>query len=253
MGQIYEKMDNYEMVVGNIKSFLLMQGIDPAKDLWAFLDKGYALTMRKTEAMLPEIAFYLDAGSSPTGAAKVMKTVYNNIEKFLVETKKQMDPDIMGMIAHKKVEAGNPDEYSLSMDFSKLSEEKRKDLSKELTAYPLLFSYGLDKNNLAYLKFGAAGTEANKTLAEDSEFEQGLGYIKGYERGVTYINVQNVIGFADRFVAMAKSQDGDAMKKDLEVYEIFKKYAAPFRSIVMGAGQLANDGSQMEAFIHIAK
>lgn len=248
----YEQMEGFKEGLQNLKFFLALQGIDAEKDLLAFMDKGFAFVIREGYWLVPGIDLYIDAGSQPEGAEKVMEKIHNAINTYFLNQNaadpvEELQPKLSEMFLNEKVSDNN---YRFSFNFSKIPSEELTTIPKEIVEKGIQITYGVNNDNLLYISFIPATT--TKTLADDETFKKAQEFVKGMENGIGYINPGEISRYLN-LVQIMIEEKGPMPPETKTVFEKAKAYLTPFKSLIFASGAVKGSEMEIGGFLHIAK
>lgn len=249
---IAQQDPDFDQAMAELKSFLGSQQLDLEKDILSFLDRGFALLLEDNSSVIPSIGFYLDVGSNPDGASKVMAKINQAIDQAFEQAKLET-PELPMLVDKEEVVAGRL--WKFRLNFDAVLTQAPPEVAKKLTGQKVEFYYGiLDGNILAFaLKpdlekvFGK-----DKSVAQGEEYRQAMSYLKGADRSVGYMAPAQVFVYLDRLLKLA--EDAGAMDRtSLAEYELAKSYLMPLKSLSFGTAAPEKDHIYSEAFLHIGK
>jgi hypothetical protein len=215
-------------------------GIDLKEDILSWMDKGFAMVLQRNDSMVPAISFYIDAGSNPEGAKKIINILDTAISQIYDEMLANPDPgmNIEKMIKKEVVQVGKSDMNKFSFDFSAMSDAEllAAGLPSGIFTEPIEFYYGLTNNNYFVLStysgldkdFGDGFVSVGSTL----EVEEGRELIKDYPYNLSYISVEETFKYVDRIFADMEKVEGPMDEKDRKAYELVKAFLAPIKYMI---------------------
>ncbi len=270
--EAYKNLEGFDKLGSGVNSGLKNLGIDPEKDLLSFLDKGFAVVFRDGGSIVPAIEFYVDAGSNPAGAKKVLGKIYDVIGRMLDQA---ADPAVKNIISNEQAQDGS---YLLKIDLNK-AEKGQIDpaLEQMVPGKTIEFRYGLDSQNMLSLVLNPL-TAGGKPLSENEEFKTVLAFVNGYDESMTYIAVAPLMNYVDRFVEFAKSSGSNsaaggtsaaanganttangtsggsnATANGFADYDTFKQFITPVKSFIFATKKPSGGEIEMQGFVHIGK
>jgi hypothetical protein len=241
ISEIYKDLKGFDKVSKSINDGLLNVGIDPEKDLLSFLDKGFAFEVSDGGAMIPSVAFYIDAGSNPDGAKKVLSKIYDTVQQALSQNK---DQDAAKMIKHEKKEEGGGLKYTLDVNLKAAEDTGNNPFDS------FGIGYGLNADNLLYFGLNMSDKEGQKTLDQNPEFIKAKNHISGFDVGLGYFETAPLIAYADRMVDYL-GRNGTMSQQDKDIYARIKKYIMPVKSIIFSSSRFSGDLAEMRGFVRI--
>jgi len=253
MMKLYQHLEGFEEGMAQVRQALEAEGIDFDNDLLGFMDKGYAFGMYDSGMMIPSLGIFIDASSNRGGAEKVMDVLAEGVDAFEDGFKSEAPDEFDAALTHEKAATKGGDNSELAFDASLLPDETMGAAPEELRDLRLEFNYGITTDDLAYFAFYPdfeAGSY--ETLGSQKTFTDDLALIPGYDRGVTYIDVQAIMAYVDRIVAYIVAVEGGSIE-DMAEYELVKSYILPIKSIVFAAKESGEGEAEMEGFIRIGE
>lgn len=248
MVQMYKNMEGFEDAMNSMRSALKAQGIDFDNDMLGFMNKGYALAVYDLGSIVPSLGIFIDASSNRAGAEKVIKQLYTGIDSQLQD----ISPDFESLLSHEESVTKGQQNYRLKLDISKLPEEELADIPTDLQSTRLEFHYGVNTDDLAYFAFYPGFDRNDYTTMERNEsFRSALANIPGFDRGVSYFDIEGMMNYVDRVVDFAQRIEGGSAD-DLDEYQMVRTYIVPFKSLIMAAAETGDGEIDMQGFVRIA-
>ncbi len=248
MIEMYSDMREMANVISMVKGSLMMNGLDLEDDLLVFMDKGYVFELQTGDGLIPYFGFYVDASSSPESAKKVMTKISDGIGGYFRE--EGVDEKVLDAVKNEQVECGG-ECYMFTFDFNELPADAKENVVPELMKEPIKFSYGVNSDNLAYFTlYPDFGEEEYETLEQNTDFQEAMKYIEGYDLQVSYLDIDLFLAYVDRWVQFGMSLEGNG--DDTAEYDLVMEYLKPFKFMVMGAKEISDEELEMEGFIKIA-
>ena len=253
----------YQSLVANVGSVATMakdlqamkvslseQGMDLDKDLLSFLDKGYALSIDDSGFLIPNFGFYLDASSNPDGAVKVAKKLDEVVNQMLNNANIN-SPQFSTVLTREEMVPGKlwkikfvPDLFLTALP---------QIVAKKLSGQKYELYYGLNADNVLLVAF-QPDLERNwggsTNVASGQEFSIAEKFIKGADKGVTYLSPNQVVIMLDRLMNLAVETGAPV---DRTEYDLVKSYLIPVKSVIFGYKGMEQGIVQSLAFIHIAQ
>jgi hypothetical protein len=235
------------------------------KDLYVFMDKGFAFLIRDNGSVVPTAAFVLDASSNPLSAKNVLGKIFNVLER----ARQSGDAAFAKITTHEKKENVGVD-YSMKVDMEALiGTQEEESVFKDVAGAPvsLQLDYGLDGDDIFYIGlnyFTGAGAHvadekvvgsqvtqgSGANLESDKEFKKMQEFISGYNNGVTYFVTAPVLNYADRIVE-SNAKKGTLSAEDKLLYDNVRQYIVPVKSLIFGNAKATAGSVDTQGFLRI--
>ena len=250
--------DDFERIKRLMKSYI---GLDLENDILVWMDKGYAFAMQRNDGLIPGLSLYIDASTDPKSAAKTTEVIDTAFNQLVDSVMADGDPLLEKILNKKLVKMGETeDELNLvSIDFTQLTEEELKtaEIPAGLFNEPLEIYYGLTKNNLfvfsTYTGLKEEWGKKELTVAENPAVKESMIYLNNYPYQFSYLNIDETVKYAERFIVLMEGVKGDSIPKDVaEAFQKVKNYLAPIKYLVGGNQKVENIAEGM-MFIKMEK
>lgn len=247
MMQMYKNMEGFDEGMDAMKSALQAQGIDFDSDVLGFMDRGYAMGFYDLGSIIPSFGMFVDASSNRAGAEKVMAQLYSGIDGQLQDLPAELEP----LLSHEESVTKGQQNYGLALDITKLPEEELAEVPEELRSTKLEFHYGVDTDDLAYFAFYPGFDVGDYTTMETNDrFRDALADIPGFDRGISYFDIEGTMAYVDRVVDFAQRMEGGSAD-DLGEYQMVRAYVSPIKSLIMAAAEAAEGEVELQGFLQI--
>ncbi len=244
--EAYKNLEGFDQLSEGVTSMFAGVGIDAEKDLKAFMDKGFAFVLADNGSSVPVVSMLWDVSADSAGAKRIAGIIYDSIEKFLVS----LDEEVKKSITHqKKDESGEPG-YVLTLDLKALNGGEVNGASPA----SLIFAYGVDAGDLFYAGLNYNGFGLNSGIKQglegDEEFLKAKSNIAGYDRGLMYFSMANILVYADRIVDDTV-KNGAMSEDDRQVYNHVKGFLSHIKSVIFSGAKATTDSVETRGFIRI--
>lgn len=247
MFQMYKNLEGFDDAMDSMKSALAAQGIDFDQDVLSFMDKGYAMGVYDHDSIFPSFGIFIDASSNRAGAEKAMAQLYASID----EEFENIPPGLETVVTHEESTTKGGKNYAVKVNVENLPEEELSNAPVEIQSAKIEFHYGVNIDDLAYLAFYPGFDNFDyTTMDNDDDFKDSFDQISGFDRGVSYFDIETTMTYVDRLVDFGQRMDGDSID-DLYEYQMVRTYIGPIKNIIMGASETNEGEVKVQGFVNI--
>ena len=253
-----EDKEDYERIKRLLKSYT---DLDLEKDILSWMDKGYSVVLQRNDGIIPGISIYIDAETEPKAAKKTADLIDTAFQQLFDTVMTDGDPLLAKILTKEIVSMGETGDKlnKLSIDFTALTEEELAEVDIPLGLFnePIEIYYGLTKNNLfvfsTYTGLADEWGQKELTVAENPDVKESIGYLKDYPYQLSYVNIEELVKYADRFIELMEAVKGQKLPKDVaEAIAKAREYLAPIKYLVGGNQKVENIAEGM-MFIKMEK
>ncbi len=237
--------------LSQMKEFLAGQDLDLEKDVLSFLDKGYAFVLEDTDSTVPALGVYFDVSGNPAGAVKVAGKISQAVDEIWVQAMVE-NPELDVFLSKEEVIQGKL--WKIAVNIDSLLVGAPSEITKKLSGQKIEFYYGVLPENILVIAFKPDLEKVygkSPTVAEAPEYKQALSYLRGADKGVSYLSPSQFFVYADRVLKLVNEISGKT--EDLTQYEQIKSYVLPFKSLAVASGGVEKNKISAEAFVHISQ
>lgn len=250
-GAMYKDMEGFNEIGQKIDAFFTMQGLDLTTEILAFMDKGFALVIGKSDGFMPWMGMYMDVSSQPEGAKKFMSFMYRGLEGLLAQAKEE--PGLTQFVDHKKLDAKDGEWYQLSVKFNEVPEFQAGP-AQQIIHEPMSLKYGVGSDNMSSLLVAPDSVLSGTTyLSDDALFKQMKSKLNGVEGTLTYVNIGLLADYFKQIVDFGVENGGNTSPEDVAAFDMVMSYIKPVKGMIFGAKALSDTQVQSEGFILIQK
>jgi len=225
-------------------------GLDFEEGILSWMSKGYAVVVQDNQGTFPAVSLYLDVNTNLTEARNAMDVFDMHMDKYIVDMKGALPITVDGdkVFTKEKISINGRTFHKVTIDYSSLTdavlENPLYDMIppiNEITDDPVEFYYGItDKNYLVLTTYSDYDVDYNnvKSVKETPEIDFAMEHTTGYPYGLTYVSVENAMGYIDRLVSFMEEKYGPMGERDSKDYDLIMDYLAPIKYMVGGNAKI---------------
>lgn len=249
----FDQIAGFNQAIATLRLAMSSQGIDVNQDLMSFLDKGIALDFADWNGLIPNLSIYIDAGSNPESAKKVVKKIYDLINLFIVNITKG-DGSNGGSLPDKLLTnqpiTGSTYMYDLTFHPDLLPKQQLDLLPQEL-AHNIDLVYGLNADNLLSFQLNPESTKEGQNLDKNVEFNKDMVFMKGFDNGLGFVNFGSLMDYIGQVIKFSQAFGNSSADDTTAQFESLKPYFAPFKSFIFASAKPRADEVQMQGFLRV--
>jgi hypothetical protein len=242
IGNMYSKMDGFNEVFSQFKGVVQMVGLNYEDEILPMVEKGYAMAFYGGN-IVPKFGLFFDASNKPDAAKKILALMDNGI-KMLVNQAEAQYPGVINLS-----DTGE-NQHSIRLNMQSLPAEMLSGVPETVKSLNVEFHYGL-KDDILYLALYPNFTKGGfGTLADLEEFKRVYSFIPGYDKGITYLDGENIISYVDSLVQFG--MEAQQIKSVYpEEYVVFRENFRHLKSLILSAKSFEKGMAEGEGFLRI--
>jgi S-layer homology domain len=242
-----EVMDEFEYATG----------MNLQDDIFGTMDAGYAIVWQENVNLMPGISVYADVSGNKTEAQAMVDEMHAGLTTMVDEMIATAPDGVDGAAVFKLDTAriGGQNVNRLTIDINAMPAEELEDADLPMGFFdePIEFFYGITGDDyLVISTYADLESEygTTSTISRDAGFSAARNQVADYDFGISYINVEMILDYADDVVAEMEIVGGPMSEYEREQYEMIMSYIRPIKYIISANGAV-NSAEIMKGMLFI--